>query len=308
MRHGSGRRRVDQGHGHLATLSARRGIASPDGHCRAFDARAQGTLFGDGVGIVVLKRIAEALEDRDHIYGVIRGSAINNDGASKVGYTAPSVSGQARVIGEALSMAGVEAETIGHVEAHGTGTALGDPVEIAALSQAFRATTDKTGFCAISSVKTNIGHLDAAAGMASLDQDRALMLHYRMLPRVSISSSPTLKSISPAVRFFVNTRLREWNTGESPRRAGVSSWYGAHSTSISSSKAPAVRRTPAFDRPLRRPRAFAKTDSALLALADASAQYLRRASRMRRWRRCCFTANVGRMHFPHRLRGGCLNP
>src|SRR5262249_33690273 len=142
------------------------GMASPDGHCRAFDARAQGTIFGSGVGIVVLKRLVDALSERDIIHAIIRGSAINNDGALKVGYTAPSVDGQSAVITEALAMAGVEAGTISYIETHGTGTPLGDPVEIAALTKAFRANTDKKNFCAIGSVKTNIGHLDAAAGIA----------------------------------------------------------------------------------------------------------------------------------------------
>src|SRR5262249_26733770 len=140
------------------------GMMSPDGHCRAFDANAQGTVFGSGVGIVVLKRLADAVADRDHVYAIIKGSAINNDGSLKVGYTAPSVDGQAQVITEALANAGVSAETISYVETHGTATPLGDPIEVQALTKAFRADTDKRGYCAIGSVKTNIGHLDAAAG------------------------------------------------------------------------------------------------------------------------------------------------
>ena len=197
-------------------------ILSPDGHCRAFDARAQGTVAGSGVGVVVLKRLSDALRDGDTIHAVVKGSAINNDGSEKVGYTAPGVEGQARVIRSALLAAGVEAETIGYVEAHGTGTALGDPIEVEALTQVFREGTARRGFCALGSVKTNIGHLDAAAGVAGLI--KAVMavergeippsLHYeRPNPKIDFASSP----------FVVNTRLRAWE-GEGPRRAGVSSF------------------------------------------------------------------------------------
>ncbi len=154
-----------QGTGHLHQPG---NILSPDGHCRAFDAAAQGTVAGDGVGVVVLRRLADALEDGDSILAVILGAAVNNDGSAKVGYTAPSIDGQAEVIAMAHAVAGVSAETISYVEAHGTGTALGDPIEIAALTQAFRAGTDARGYCGVGSLKTNIGHLNTAAGVASL--------------------------------------------------------------------------------------------------------------------------------------------
>ena len=156
-------------------------ILSPDGHCRAFDLRAQGTVAGQGVGIVVLKRLSDALADGDTIHAVIRGSAINNDGASRVGFTAPGVNGQAEVILAAQSVAGVSPEDITCHEAHGTGTPLGDPIEIKALTQAFRLATDKRGFCAIGSVKTNVGHLDTAAGVAGLIKT-ILMLEHREIP------------------------------------------------------------------------------------------------------------------------------
>src|SRR5262249_17766708 len=144
------------------------GILSPDGHTRTFDAKAQGTIGGSGVGIVVLKRLEDALADGDFIYAVIRGSAINNDGSFKVGYTAPSIDVQAQVIRAAQLMAEVDPGTISYNEAHGTGTALGDPIEIAALTKAFRLATDRKGYCAIGSLKTNIGHLDTAAGVTGL--------------------------------------------------------------------------------------------------------------------------------------------
>jgi amino acid adenylation domain-containing protein/non-ribosomal peptide synthase protein (TIGR01720 family) len=199
------------------------GIHSPDGHCRAFDERAQGVVVGEGVGILVLKRLADALAGRDRIRAVIRGSAINNDGAAKVGFTAPSIAGQAEVIGAALDAARVDPATLGYVEAHGTGTALGDPVEVAALSEAFGARTARRCFCALGSVKTNIGHADAAAGVAGLIKTvRALeegvlppSLHFtRPNPRIDFAASP----------FYVNAELRPWPQDGGPRRAGVSAF------------------------------------------------------------------------------------
>ncbi|HJX29117.1 MAG TPA: polyketide synthase, partial [Thermoanaerobaculia bacterium] len=160
-------------------------VMSPDGHCRAFDEKAAGTVNGSGVGLVVLKRLADALADGDTIRAVILGSAINNDGSSKVGFTAPSVEGQAEVIAEALLMAGIEAETVGYVEAHGSGTPLGDPVEIAALTQAYRGVTERSGFCAIGSVKSNIGHLDAAAGVAGLIKTVQALKHREIPPTLN---------------------------------------------------------------------------------------------------------------------------
>ncbi|MBD2253937.1 type I polyketide synthase [Nostoc parmelioides] len=198
-------------------------ILSPDGHCRAFDAQAQGTIAGSGAGIVVLKRLKDAISDRDHICAIIKGSAINNDGAVKVGYTAPSVSGQAAVIGEAQAIAGVDAETISYIEAHGTATPLGDPIEIAALTQAFNQTTDKKGFCAIGSLKTNLGHLDTAAGVAGLIKT-VLALQHKMLPPSLHFETPNPKIDFANSPFYVNTTLKEWETNNFPRRAGVSSF------------------------------------------------------------------------------------
>ncbi|HEY2914323.1 MAG TPA: polyketide synthase, partial [Candidatus Angelobacter sp.] len=157
------------------------GILSPDGHCRAFDAKAQGTVSGNGVGIVVLKRLEDALADRDHIEAVILGSAIGNDGSGKVGYTAPSIEGQAQVIAEAQLVAGVDPDTISYIEAHGTGTKMGDPIEVAALNQVFKAKTNKKGFCAIGALKSNIGHLDTAAGVAGFIKT-VLSLKHQTLP------------------------------------------------------------------------------------------------------------------------------
>jgi acyl transferase domain-containing protein len=199
------------------------GIASPDGHCRAFDAKAQGTVAGNGVGVVVLKRLAEAVEDGDEIYAVIKGSAINNDGALKVGFAAPSVQGQAEVIAMAQAVAGVEPDSISYIEAHGTATPLGDPIEVAALTRAFRASSSRSQFCALGSVKTNIGHLDAAAGIAGLIKT-ILALKHRQLPPSLHFHEPNPQIDFASTPFYVNRRLVEWESEGGPRRAGVSSF------------------------------------------------------------------------------------
>ncbi len=198
-------------------------VMSPDGHCRAFDEQAAGTVSGSGVGIVVLKRLADALAHGDTVHAVILGSAVNNDGSARVGFTAPGIEGQAEVIAEALMMAGVEAETIGYVEAHGSGTQLGDPIEVAALTQAFRGATERSGFCALGSVKTNLGHCNAAAGVAGLLKT-VLSLEHREIPPSLWLERPNPQIDFAASPFFVNTRLTPWAEGGSPRRAGVSSF------------------------------------------------------------------------------------
>jgi acyl transferase domain-containing protein/thioesterase domain-containing protein/acyl carrier protein len=196
-------------------------ILSPDGHCRAFDHRAAGTVFGSGTGVVVLRRLADAIADRDPIRAVIKSTAINNDGASKAGYLAPSVSGQAAAIVEALAIADIPADNIQYVECHGTGTYLGDPIEIEALTQAFRQSTADKGFCRVGSVKSNIGHLDTAAGVVSLIKT-ALALENKEIPPSLGYEKP-----NPAINFadspfLVNDRLTPW-TSSGVRRAGVNS-------------------------------------------------------------------------------------
>ncbi|MBU8897157.1 amino acid adenylation domain-containing protein, partial [Corallococcus sp. M34] len=198
-------------------------ILSPDGHCRAFDARARGTVLGNGLGVVVLKRLADAVRDGDTVYAVIKGSALNNDADAKVSYTAPSIQGQREVISRALAAAQVDASTIGLVEAHGTGTSLGDPIEVAALTRAFRAHTEQRGYCALGSVKTNIGHLDTAAGMAGLIK-AVLSLHHGEVPPSLHFEQPNPEADFSRGPFFVNTSLRPWPRGEVPRRAAVSSF------------------------------------------------------------------------------------
>jgi iturin family lipopeptide synthetase A len=196
-------------------------LNSPDGHCRAFDAKAKGTNFGNGVGLVVLKRLDDAVADRDNIHAVIKGSAINNDGARKAGYTAPSIEGQADVIRSAYQLAGVEPGTIGYVETHGTGTELGDPVEIEGLKSAFD--TDEKHFCRIGSVKTNVGHLEAAAGAAGFIKT-VLVLKHKLIPPTLFYEQPNPKIDLENSPFVVNTTLTPWEPGPNPRRAGVSSF------------------------------------------------------------------------------------
>ncbi|SEB49905.1 Acyl transferase domain-containing protein [Rhodobacter sp. 24-YEA-8] len=195
-------------------------ILSPDGHCHAFDHRAQGTVFGSGAGCVVLRRAVDAIRDGDHIWAILKGTAINNDGAAKAGYLAPSVDGQSACIAEAQALAGVTADTVTYIECHGTGTYLGDPIEVAALTGAFRETTDAVGHCRIGSVKTNIGHLDTAAGVASLIKV-ALSLHHRELPPSLGYEAPNPSIDFETSPFRVNDRLTPWQAPV--LRAGVNS-------------------------------------------------------------------------------------
>ncbi|HVR96680.1 MAG TPA: type I polyketide synthase, partial [Thermoanaerobaculia bacterium] len=211
-------------------LHQKGGIVSPDGRCRAFDADAAGAFFGEGVGVVALKRLSEALADGDTIHAVIRGTAMNNDGSGKVGYTAPSVEGQAEVISFAQSIAGVDPDSVQYVETHGSATPLGDPIEVTALTQAFRARTDRRGFCALGSVKTNVGHLEAAAGVAGLLKT-VLALENKVIPPSLHFETPNPSIDFDSSPFYVITEARDWPAGEGPRRAGVSS-FGMGGTNV----------------------------------------------------------------------------
>ncbi len=211
--------KLPQNRGYLYTEG---GMVSPDGVCRTFDAKARGTVFGEGCGVVLLKRVEDALADGDDIYAVVKGWGLNNDGRAKMGYTAPSVEGQIGAIRMAHRMAGVSAASITMLEAHGTGTALGDPIEIDSLSRVFRHTTDKKQFCAIGSVKTNIGHLDVAAGVTGLIKT-SLSLKNRVIPPSLHFEQPNPNIDFASSPFFVNTRLRPWDA-PAPRRAGLSSF------------------------------------------------------------------------------------
>lgn len=198
-------------------------IFSPDGYCRAYDEAAAGAVFGSGAGVVLLKGLADAIEDNDNILGIIRGTAINNDGRSKNGFTAPSVSGQKKVITSALEIANVNPESITYVESHGTGTKVGDPIEVQALTQAYREYTDKKGFCGIGSVKPNIGHLDAAAGIANLIKVVLALKHKTLPPSINFHS-PNPEIDFENSPFYVNDSLKKWESISGPLRAGVSSF------------------------------------------------------------------------------------
>jgi natural product biosynthesis luciferase-like monooxygenase protein len=274
------------------------GIISPDGHCRAFDAKARGTVKGNGAGVVVLKRLADAIHDRDTIHAIIKGSAINNDGATKVGFTAPAVEGQANVIEEALALASIEPETIGYVETHGTGTVLGDPVEIAALTQAFRTSTDATGFCPIGSVKTNIGHLDAAAGVASLIKT-ILALEHRQIPPSLNFEQPNPNIDFANSPFFVNTELRRWETNGGPRRAGVSSFgIGGTNAHVVLEEAPTSESFSASSGPYALVLS-ARTPTALAQASKNLAQHLDQHSQLD-LADVAYTLGAGRKQFEHR--------
>jgi acyl transferase domain-containing protein len=199
------------------------GIRSPNGNCRPFDAMANGTVGGDGAGIVVLKRLQDALADNDRIYAVIKGSAVNNDGEDKIGFFAPSVSGQMRAVQSALEAAEVSAESIGLVETHGTATALGDPIEFGALTQAFRSETAARGFCALGVAKANVGHLDAAAGITGLIK-AVLAIQHGVLPPHPSFARPNAEIELDTSPFFIPTAPVAWHAGARPRRAGVSSF------------------------------------------------------------------------------------
>ena len=273
-------------------------ISSLDGHCRAFDAKANGTIGGNGIGVVVLKRFEDAIADRDHIYAVIKGSAINNDGSSKVGYSAPSEDGQARAIRSAQIMAEVEPGTITYLEAQGMGTPLGDPIEIAATTQAFRASTDKTGYCAIGSVKTNVGHLESAAGIAGLIKT-ILALEHKLLPPTLNFETPNPHIDFANSPFYVNCELSEWKRNGAPRRAGVNSFgFGGTNAHVILEEAPVV----GASSPSRAKQLLllsAKTSSALETATTNLANHLKQHPELN-LADVAYTLQVGRQAFNYR--------
>ncbi|HTQ79499.1 MAG TPA: type I polyketide synthase, partial [Thermoanaerobaculia bacterium] len=221
------------------------GILSPDGHCRPFDAAARGTVPGSGAGVVVLKRLADALADGDTLRAVIRGAALNNDGAAKAGFTAPSVAGQAEVVEMALAVAGVRPREISYIEAHGTATPVGDPIEVRALDRVFRTDTSERGFCTLGSIKSNLGHLDAAAGVAGLIKT-VLALEHREIPGTLHFTRPNPEIDLADSPFRISARLTPWETDRLPRRAGVSSFgIGGTNAHLVLEEAPVPRKAEA---------------------------------------------------------------
>lgn len=281
-------------------------ILSPDGHCRPFDDQAQGTIIGSGSGVVALKRLEDAIADGDTVHAVIKGSAMNNDGNTKAGYTAPSVDGQAEVIAAAHEMADTPPETISYIEAHGTGTVLGDPIEIAALTRAFRLGTDKNQYCAVGSVKSNVGHLDAAAGVTGLIKTVLSLknatipasLHYKKAnTEIDFDTSP----------FYVASETMPWTTENGPRRAGVSS-FGIGGTNVHVILEEAPKQTATLSQrdwqilPLS-----AKTPSALANQQKNLAEWLQKMP-TEQWQNAAYTLQVGRKGFSHRCVVVAQNP
>jgi phthiocerol/phenolphthiocerol synthesis type-I polyketide synthase E len=259
---------------HTGYLYSPGGISSPDGHCRAFDADAQGTLAGSGVGVVLLKRLDDAVRDGDPIRAVIKGSAINNDGGQKIAFTAPSVEGQAAVIREALEVADVDPSTIRFVEGHGSGTELGDPIEVAALTQAWRGWTDRRQFAAIGSVKTNVGHLDAASGITGFVKT-VLALENRVVPPTVHFRTPNPKIDFASSPFYVASRAEAWESDGAPRRAAVSSFgMGGTNAHVVLQEAPRARATRAR-RDTQLLVLSARTPTALDAMTERLAAHLR---------------------------------
>ncbi len=282
-------------------------IYSPDGHCRAFDRRAGGTVGGNGAAVVVLKRLKEALKDRDPVYAVIKGSALNNDGKRKVGFSAPSVEGQADVIHRAMAMARVKPTDISYIETHGTGTPLGDPVEIEALKLAFK-NTGKKNSCAIGSVKTNIGHLSAAAGTSGLIKTVLALAHEQLPPSLHFQH-PNPKIDFQNSPFYVNTGLAPWPAGNGPRRAGVSSFgIGGTNAHIILEEAPPPAEAPETARPYQLLTLSAKDSTALRQAGEYLAAQLDRRDTPLFLADAAYTLHVGRGTFKHRRAAVAASP
>ncbi len=275
-------------------------LKSIDGRCHAFDAKARGTVFGCGVAAVLLKRAQEAVVDGDHIYGIIAASAINNDGNSKAGYTAPSVSGQTEVIAQAHELAGFHPATITHMEAHGTGTELGDPCEVKALNKVFqRNGNTRKGYCALTSVKTNIGHLDSVGGVAGLIK-LALSMRHKLIPPSLNFETPNPEIDFENSPFFVNTKLREWKReGDIPLRACISA-FGAGGTNAHAVLQEAPQLAPSDPgKAYHLLTLSAKTPTALAVMTANLRNHLEAHPHLP-MADVCFTMNMGRMNHLHR--------
>ena len=287
--------RVPQRGGYFYTPGS---ILSPDGHCRPFDANAQGTIVGSGVGLVALKRLEDALASRDNVRAVILGIGLNNDGNDKVGYTAPSFRGQAGAIRAAHASSDVSPESIGYVEAHGTGTILGDPIEVSALTEVFKEKTDGRGFCGIGSVKSNFGHLSCAAGVAGLIKT-VLMLERRAIPPTLHYNTPNPAIDFTSSPFYVANTLRPWRPNGAARHAGVSSFgvggTNAHVILEEAAVKPALRQR----RPYQLLALSARTEAALDNAITNLATHLRAHPKLD-LADVAFTLHVGRHGFRHR--------
>src|SRR5215210_9512156 len=284
---------------HAQGYLAQESVMSPDGHCRAFDAGAHGTVEGSGAGVVVLKRLSDAVAEGDTIHAVIRGFATNNDGGFKLSFTAPSLDGQLEVVAMAQAMAGVPAESITYVEAHGTGTPLGDPLEVAALSEVFAASTGRRGFCGLGSIKTNIGHLDAAAGIAGLIK-AILAVEHGILPPSLHFETPNPRIDFSGSTFYVNTECRPWRPEGWPRRAGVSAFaIGGVNAHVILEEPPAPEPSAAAP-PWQLLVLSARTETALDAMTERLHDSLREPENAGDIADIAYTLQVGRRAFRHR--------
>ncbi|MEP7075451.1 MAG: amino acid adenylation domain-containing protein [Acidobacteriota bacterium] len=277
------------------------GMVARDGHCRTFDAKADGTIFGSGAGVVLLKRLEDAVTDGDHIYAVIKGSAINNDGSLKVGYSAPSVDRQAEVVATAHAVSGVDPQSISYIETHGTGTPLGDPIEVAALKKAFGEKVEK-GSCGLGSVKTNIGHLEVASGVTGLIKT-SMALDRQLIPPTIHFESPNPELGLEGSPFYVVDKLTEWKKGETLRRAGVSSFgVGGTNVHVVLEEAPEV--VSSDSRPMQLLVLSAKTESALETATKNLAEFIRAHPELD-LADMAYTLKVGRREFQHRRKFTC---
>ncbi|MEU7575265.1 SDR family NAD(P)-dependent oxidoreductase [Micromonospora sp. NPDC049240] len=278
------------------------GFTSPDGRCRPFDADANGTVWGSGVGVTLLKRLSDAIADGDTIRAVVLGNAINNDGAGKVGFTAPSIDGQMEAVAQAVGLAGIDPRTISYVEAHGTGTALGDPIEVAALSAVYTKDTEDRGWCGIGSVKSNIGHLSQPSGIVSVIKTVLAMEHGLIPPTINYESP------NPAIDFadtpfYVANTLTKWDADGGPRRAGVSSFgIGGTNAHVVLEEAPAAYRAERRVRPAHLLQVSAKTPTALDTAVRDLADHLERATAggPDLLADVAHTLRVGRQRYAHR--------
>jgi len=274
-------------------------ILSSDGHVRAFDSKASGTVPGEGVGLVMLKRLEDAIAERDNIHAIIKASAANNDGSLKAGFTAPSVEGQAEVIATAQAIADVDPETISYIETHGTGTLVGDPIEITALTQAFRLKTNKKGFCAIGAVKCNIGHTDIASGIAGLIKT-ILSLKNKAIP-----PSINYETPNPAIDFenspfYVNTKLQDYKSSGTPRRAGVSAFgLGGTNVHVVLEEYQSDLITGTLQRPSHLVLLSGKSNSVLDRYSENLSTHLAANPKLN-LADVAYSFKVGRQNFPHR--------
>ncbi|MGN9806192.1 type I polyketide synthase [Micromonospora sp. L32] len=279
------------------------GFTSPDGRCRPFDAAANGTVWGSGVGVTLLKRLSDAIADGDAIRAVVLGNAINNDGAGKVGFTAPSIDGQMAAVAQAVGMAGIDPRSISYVEAHGTGTAMGDPIEVAALSAVYTRDTDDRGWCGIGSVKSNIGHLSQPSGIVSVIKTVLAMEHGLIPPSINFER-PNAAIDFADTPFYVANTLTKWDTDGGPRRAGVSSFgIGGTNAHVVLQEAPAAYRADQRVRPAQLLHVSAKTATALDTAVQRLAEHLAVATDggPQLLADVAHTLRVGRQEYPHRV-------